>query len=78
MRAEWVRVWWGAFCVPGCLTLLRGGLDCTVVWCALGWCKKFFLVHSGEYILTFEFCVIYISVKYLIPFYFGNYRDIKF
>ena len=42
------------------------------------WCKNLFLVHCGEYFLAFEFCVIYISVKYLIPFYFGDYCDIKF
>ena len=46
--------------------------------CALGRCKKIFLVHCWEYFMAFEFYVIYISVKYLIPFYFGNYCDIKF
>ncbi len=92
MRAMWVRVRWGAFCMPGCLrawlsaylmsTLLRGGL-LRFVLLRLGvlpWkrCKKSLFGALVGIFMAFEFCVIYISVKYLIPFYFGNCCGIKF
>ena len=35
VRAVWVRVWWGAFCVPGCLTLLCIGGGVKISFSAL-------------------------------------------
>lgn len=66
-------------CLVGRLLCARM-FDSIARWSGAPWggVKNLFLVHFGEYILTFEFYVIYISVKYLIPFYFGNYCDIKF
>ena len=88
VRADGVRVRWGAFCVPGCLcawlpaylmsTLLRGGLLRSGLVCLGDGVKNLFFRALVGIFMAFEFCVIYISVKYLIPFYSGNYCGIKF
>ena len=88
MRAMWVRVRWGAFCVPDCLRAwlsVYPDVD-PVVWWSVALClvapwerykKSLFRALVGIF-MAFDFCVIYISVKYLIPFCFGNYCGIKF
>ena len=83
VRADGVRVRWGAFCVPGLSVYLDVRPCCVVVCralacCALGRCKKSLFGALLGIFMAFEFCVIYISVKYLIPFYSGNCCIIKF
>ena len=72
---------WLSVCLVACVpdvdpaawrsVALRSG----VPW---GWCKKSLFRALVGIFMAFEFCVIYISVKYLIPFYFGNCCGIKF
>ncbi|WP_426699418.1 hypothetical protein [Rothia mucilaginosa] len=60
-----LRAWLPAYLMS---TLLRGGLLRSGLVCLGDGVKNLFFVHLWEYFLAFEFCVIYISVKYLIPF----------
>lgn len=67
VRADGVRVRWGAFCVPGCLcawlsaylmsTLLRGGLLRSGLVCLGDGVKNLFFVHLWEYLWHSNFAL---------------------
>lgn len=62
VRADGVRVRWGAFCVPDCLcTWLSVCLDVdpVVAWSVVPWggVKNLFLVHSWEYLWHSNFAL---------------------